>query len=451
MKTQQKYYLVFITAIFILASLMASCNENNEEKASQTYDPSKPVELTVFSPDSGRIRSRVILEGKNFSSDPEKIKVYFDNKRAAVVGANSSKIYVLTPRIAENKECEVSVVIEDDSVVYPQKFRYSMIVSVTTVVGNGVNETVTGPLETARLAPWTLDVDNDGNILVSTDVTVVSGHNQAGIVRINEKSNIMEVIAVTAIDGTAWSDRCYGMTFDKTTGIAYSTIGEALQSFVILDPAEGWIPRIKTFRWVENPNFPVSAFPSGALGGKYLAYNRYDGYLYTRYMNGYIARIDPKTATGMVLYITPELGETGAYDFDPTNPEWCYAGGHGMGGLFRFNINDVPNTWERLNAPGSGHRDGPIEQALFNAPWGVRFDYDGLLYICDYSNHCIRRYNPTTRIVETVLGIPGVVGFKDGGPEDALFYNPCYLGIDNEGTLYISDRNNRRVRKLAVE
>jgi hypothetical protein len=450
---QKKYYLVFVTAVFVMACLIASCDESDKNKTSPSYDPSKPVELTSFSPDSGRIRSRIILEGKNFGSDPEKIRVYFNDKRAAVVGSNGDRMYVITPRIAADVACSVSVVVGNDSVVYPQKFRYSMIVSVTTVVGNGVNETVTGPLETARLAPWALDVDDEGNILVSTDVTMVSGHNQAGLVRINEKLNVMEVIAVTAIDGTAWSDRCYGMTFDKTTGIAYSTIGEALQSFVTMNPAESWIPRIKTFRWVENPDYPVPAYPSGALGGKYLAYNRYDGYLYTRYTNGYIARIDPKNATGMVLYITPEVGETGAYDFDPIHPEWCYAGGHGseLQGLYRFNVNDVPHTWERLNASGMGHRDGPIEQALFNTPWGVRFDFDGLLYICDYGNHCIRRYNPATRVVETVLGIPGQAGFKDGGPEDALFYNPCYLGIDNEGTIYVSDRNNKRIRKLAIE
>jgi DNA-binding beta-propeller fold protein YncE len=54
-------------------------------------------------------------------------------------------------------------------------------------------------------------------------------------------------------------------------------------------------------------------------------------------------------------------------------------------------------------------------------------------------------------MVETVVGIPGVAGWKDGGKEDALFNQPYGVGVDKDGTVYIADYNNCRIRKLAIE
>jgi hypothetical protein len=76
---------------------------------------------------------------------------------------------------------------------------------------------------------------------------------------------------------------------------------------------------------------------------------------------------------------------------------------------------------------------------------------DGIAYISDLNNSCIRQYDPETGIVSTVLGIPGTAGFKDGGREDAMFNQPSAVGVDLDGNVYVADRSNRRVRKLAIE
>jgi hypothetical protein len=54
-------------------------------------------------------------------------------------------------------------------------------------------------------------------------------------------------------------------------------------------------------------------------------------------------------------------------------------------------------------------------------------------------------------MVETVLGIPGVSGMQDGGKEEAKFSQPTAVGIGMDGTVYIADRANRRIRKLSIE
>ena len=454
----KKFYAI-LPVIFMMASIIISCDETENEETGVPWDPTKPVVLTSFSPDSGRIRGRVILEGDNFGSTPENIRVYFNDKRAAVVGSNGKKVYVITPRIAANVMCDVSVVVGNDSVVYPQQFRYNMVVQVTTVVGNGTYTNRMGPLETATIGPFQLDVDANDNIFVGVEGGFDGGPDQVGFVRINEAENIMELLMNLGTAGTA-GGRFNGINCDKFTGMIYTKVNNPA-SFVTCDEADYWVPRHRTITsWVENPDYPVP-LPPPVTGESYMGYNQFDKYCYTRFQTGYIIRIDPRTGEAMVLYRTPE-GADGVtntsigIDFDPKDPDWCYVACYNQGrmahGIYRFNIKDAPNTWERLNDfTSAGHRDGPIKQAMFRTPYGLRFDMDGNAYISDQGNHCIRKYTPATGMVETVLGIPGRAGFMDGGPEDALFNNPTAVGVSLSGNVYVADRSNRRVRKLAIE
>lgn len=50
-----------------------------------------------------------------------------------------------------------------------------------------------------------------------------------------------------------------------------------------------------------------------------------------------------------------------------------------------------------------GHRDGPAEQALLQHPLGVRVLPDDTVVICDTYNGAIRRYDPATGQVDTLL------------------------------------------------
>jgi hypothetical protein len=53
-------------------------------------------------------------------------------------------------------------------------------------------------------------------------------------------------------------------------------------------------------------------------------------------------------------------------------------------------------------------------------------------------------------MVETVLGMPGTSGWKDGGKNEALFNLPRGLGISSDGSIYVADLGNARVRKLSI-
>ena len=82
-------------------------------------------------------------------------------------------------------------------------------------------------------------------------------------------------------------------------------------------------------------------------------------------------------------------------------------------------------------------------------------DNDGNMYIADCDNQCIRRMvidrdNYRTGTVETVLGMPGTAGWQDGTEEEALFQYPRGIGIAEDGTVYVADYGNARIRKLSI-
>ena len=98
---------------------------------------------------------------------------------------------------------------------------------------------------------------------------------------------------------------------------------------------------------------------------------------------------------------------------------------------------------------GFGGDDGPAASAKLNLPLGVVVDSAGTLYISDYNNHRVRKVAADATI-STVVGT-GAAGFSgDGGPAaSAQLYNPFGLAVDCVDTLYVADHLNNRIRKVA--
>ncbi|RST16891.1 hypothetical protein E2C00_33090 [Streptomyces sp. WAC05374] len=93
--------------------------------------------------------------------------------------------------------------------------------------------------------------------------------------------------------------------------------------------------------------------------------------------------------------------------------------------------------------------DGPAVAAELNCPYGLAVDDTGNLYIADTDNHRVRQVTPDGQI-RTVAGT-GAPGFSgDGGPAvSARLNSPYGVAVDGAGSLYITDAENHRVRKVA--
>ncbi len=100
---------------------------------------------------------------------------------------------------------------------------------------------------------------------------------------------------------------------------------------------------------------------------------------------------------------------------------------------------------------------GVIDIAGFN-PAGITVDQNGYLYIADRNNNRIRRVTPgvdgtlRTGNITTVAGT-GAAGFSgDGGQATAAALNaPSDVAVAPDGTMYIADLSNRRVRKVTPQ
>ena len=119
----------------------------------------------------------------------------------------------------------------------------------------------------------------------------------------------------------------------------------------------------------------------------------------------------------------------------------------------RLTPDGVIDTVAGTGAFGFSGDGGPAIQARFDDPIGLALDQDNNLYISDRDNHRVRRVTPDGTIT-TVAG-SGPAGFNngafagDGGPAvEARLNRPEGLAFDGNGNLYIADTRNQRVRRV---
>ena len=93
-----------------------------------------------------------------------------------------------------------------------------------------------------------------------------------------------------------------------------------------------------------------------------------------------------------------------------------------------------------------GFKNGPAMQAEFRSPTSLTFDKQGNLFITDPGNFRIQKLD-TSGVVSTFSG-SGLSGFRDGAPSTDMFENMQGLVFDKSGTLFVSDYGNNRIRKF---
>src|SRR5207248_2172641 len=94
---------------------------------------------------------------------------------------------------------------------------------------------------------------------------------------------------------------------------------------------------------------------------------------------------------------------------------------------------------------------GPATAASLGNLVRITLDSAGNLYIADPNNERVRNVTPDG-IIRTIAGT-GRAGFSgDGGPAIiARFRTPTGLAVDSDGSLYIVDSANARIRKIGAD
>jgi sugar lactone lactonase YvrE len=108
--------------------------------------------------------------------------------------------------------------------------------------------------------------------------------------------------------------------------------------------------------------------------------------------------------------------------------------------------------------------NGTGPQARFNRPHDLVVAPDGIVYVADSLNHCIRRIEPAAGGAKVTtyagVGAPNVATtggqLVDGLAAEARFFRPQALALAPDGDLYVADQLNHRLRvvrraKMVVE
>jgi hypothetical protein len=94
--------------------------------------------------------------------------------------------------------------------------------------------------------------------------------------------------------------------------------------------------------------------------------------------------------------------------------------------------------------------NGPALQASLNNPQGLAFDREGNLLIADTYNHAVRRVDRSGTITTIAGTVPGHGG--DGGPASRAQINlTMAVAAGADGSVYISDAANSRIRRVAPD
>ncbi len=91
----------------------------------------------------------------------------------------------------------------------------------------------------------------------------------------------------------------------------------------------------------------------------------------------------------------------------------------------------------------------PANTAQVNETRMLTLDAAGDLYLAELGNHRIRKITLSTGIITTVAG-SGAAGFggENGAPSTALLFGPTGVAVDAQGSIYIADSGNNRIRKV---
>jgi hypothetical protein len=120
--------------------------------------------------------------------------------------------------------------------------------------------------------------------------------------------------------------------------------------------------------------------------------------------------------------------------------------------VWRIDLKD----WKWQHVSGSGKRGysgdgGPAAVATFDGPKGIAVGPDKNVYVVDTENQAIRRIDLQSGTISTVAGSgPKGRGFAgDRGPAtDAKMDRPHGICVGPDGSIYIGDTLNHRIRRI---
>jgi PKD repeat protein len=105
-------------------------------------------------------------------------------------------------------------------------------------------------------------------------------------------------------------------------------------------------------------------------------------------------------------------------------------------------------TFAGTGAAGSSGDGGQATSAQLSSPHGVAVDGQGNVFIADFGNNKVRRVSGGVITTFAGTGVVGAAG--DGGTATAAqLWAPSSVAVDTAGNVYIADLGNQKIRKVS--
>lgn len=467
------------------ALLMVACQDNikpdddgnGDDPTDEPVDP--PVEdtdpaITSFEPVGGGKGTEVILSGANFGTDASAVKVVFvdtdleTEKEAEILSVADDAITVSVPA-GPGEECRIKVVIsgetgeEDVELTYEALFDYTYRTTVTTLFGGAEtaaeNPTGTFPFSEAKFSGTfddNLVIDKAGNLYFAIKNADIS----TNVYKVDVAAGTVSFMANLAV----WLSGNFSLAMDANKGVFYGLRSDPLDS---TDPGTyekcGKIAYYDGADWTSEVEFTYDKTDdiTGGNGScRAIAVRPSTGEVYFM-SNGVLCVLDYSTKVaknmGLIIEETPGTYSTKAATglvFDPNNDNDLYICIEELGQIHKYSIDT--QTCEKVCGGGmSLYQDGSLEEALFNHPRQICMDKNSNIYVAEQYSCCIRKIDLKSGQVTTLAGkaelTGGEQGHVDGPVDEALFDDPTGIAISEDGVIYVSEKDNHGIRRIATE
>jgi sugar lactone lactonase YvrE len=155
--------------------------------------------------------------------------------------------------------------------------------------------------------------------------------------------------------------------------------------------------------------------------------------------DGQNGKILAVSMTGTISTFAQGLDTPSAIAFDKKGN--LFVADSGSSSIKKIDQSGVVSTFAGADGQ-AGYTDGEAANARFRAPIGIAVSEEGTVYVADSYNDRIRVIRDGK--VYTLAG--GDRGFTDGAGGTARFNTPSGIAVSEEGTVYVADSYNDRIR-----
>jgi sugar lactone lactonase YvrE len=382
------------------------------------------VVLSIASvvPMHGKFLDTIVVRGTGFNPNFFENLVTFNGVKADVLSATTTSLLV---RVPARVGCgPIAVFCGNDSVTTESMFNYvKSIPTVTTFAGSGREQFDSNAADSGFRDPYAIAADIHGNIFVS-DIS------DGSIIR---KINPQGKVTTLETDGQ----------IRGSNGIAVDEIGN-----VFVGDQQGHKLRMVTpSGMVKTLAGGLNFGPVGPVDGRgsnarfYSLWNMVIGPENTLYV------VDAGNQKVRRVTLEGDVTTVGQRLMDPLGIAIDLRGDLYITDSDEIKMINQKGQVRTLAGGTRGFADGRAAEARFNVPVGIAVDTLGNIYVADQYNNRIRKISGG--IVTTFAG--GIKGARDGDGENAMFDKPVGLAIDRNGTLYVTDQGNHRIRKIILE